>query len=76
MVEFKIRINPEQRLAYIPKEIYQILSSEVKAVGNRTAVIFYPINVALKDVLKSLEIIQADLKHALSLQKKKFSNAK
>jgi len=70
MVEFKIKINPKQRLAYIPKEIYEVLGSHLKAVGNRTAVIFYPENATIKDVLKSLAIIRADLKHALQLEKK------
>jgi len=70
MVEFKIKIHPEQRLAYIPKEIYEALGSELKAVANRTAVILYPKNTDIQDVLKSLEIIQADLQHAIKLQQK------
>ena len=69
MVEFRIKINPEQRLAYIPKEIYEVLGSDLKAVGNRTAVIFYPENATIKNVLKSLRIIQADLEHAYQLEK-------
>lgn len=73
MVEFKIRINPEQRLAYIPKEIYEVLGSELRAVADGTAVILYPENVAIEDVLESLEIIQANLKHALKLKRGKKS---
>ena len=68
-MEFKIRINPEQRLAYIPKEIYEVLGSELKAVANRTAVVFYSQNSSIEDVLESLEIIEADLKHALKLKR-------
>lgn len=70
MVEFKIKIHPEQRVAYIPKEIYQVLGTDPKAIANRTAVVFFPENTAIEDVAKSLEIIQADLKHALHLKQK------
>jgi len=70
MVEFKIKINPEQRLAYIPKEIYEALGSDLKAVCNRTAVVFYPENTAIEDVVKSLEIIESDLRHAIKLKQK------
>ena len=71
MVEFKIKINPEQRLAYIPKEIYAALGSDLKAVCNRAAVVFYSEDTNIEDVIKSLEIIQADLKHALTLKQQK-----
>ena len=71
MVEFDIKINPQQRLAYIPKEIAKTLGQKVKAVANRTAVLLYPEDVAIEDVLKSLEIIQADLKHGVALRKQK-----
>ena len=69
MVEFRIKINPEQRLACIPKELYEVLGHETKAVANRRAVIFFSENATLADVLKSLEIIRADLKHGLELEK-------
>lgn len=67
MVEFRIKINPEQRLAYIPKEIYNALGPELKAVANRCAVLMFPENISVADVLKSIEIIKADLKHAQQL---------
>jgi len=70
LVEFRIKVNPEQRLAYIPKEIFEVLGSDLKAVGNRTAVIFYPESATIKDVLISLKIIRADLRHALQLEEK------
>ena len=70
MVEFTIKIHPEQRLAYIPKEIYAVLSPRVKAIPNRVAVLVYSEKVSMEDVLKSLDIIKADLLHAQQLQKK------
>jgi len=70
MVEFRIKIHPEQRLAYIPKEIAETLGSKVTAIGNCVAVVFYPENVSLEDVVRSLEIIQKDLEHAIKLKQK------
>jgi len=69
MVEFKIKINPEQRLAYIPKEIVEAIGFELKATPNRAAVLLYPENMPLKDVVKSLNIIRQDLEHASELSK-------
>lgn len=69
MVEFKIKINPTQRLAYIPKEIYEILGSRLKATPNRTAVLLYPEDMPIKDVVKSLEMIRRDLEHGIELSK-------
>jgi hypothetical protein len=69
MVEFKIKVHKQQRLAYIPKEITECLGFEYKAVANRVALLLYPTNAKLEDVLKSLKLIEADLKHAQKMQK-------
>jgi len=69
MVEFKIRVNPEQRLAYIPKEIYEAIGSNLKAIPNRAAVLLFPEDMPLKDVRRSLEIIMLDLAHGEALEK-------
>jgi hypothetical protein len=71
MVEFRIKINPEQRLAYIPKEIVEAIGCELKATPNKAAVLLYPQNISVKDILKSLDIIRRDLKHGLELSKDK-----
>ncbi|RLI19253.1 hypothetical protein DRO54_08850 [Candidatus Bathyarchaeota archaeon] len=63
MVEFKIRIHPGQRLAYIPKEIYEALGPSCKAVADCCAAVIYNEQTNLPDVIKSLEIILEDLKH-------------
>ena len=70
MVEFEIKINPQQGTAYIPKEIREILGVELKAVPNRTAVLLYPKNMPIKDVVKSLDVIRKDLEHGIELQEK------
>jgi len=70
MVEFKIKINAKQRLAYIPKELVSVLGFEVKATANRVAVLLFPESADYKNVLRSVEIIADDLRHALALQAK------
>lgn len=54
MVEYKIKVNREQRLAYIPKEIFEALGTELTAVPNRAAVLLYPEKVPLKTLSKAL----------------------
>jgi len=71
MVEFDIRIHPQQRVAYIPRELFAILSSRAKAVPNRSAVLMFSQDVSLTDILQSLDIIKADLLHAQSLEQQK-----
>jgi len=66
----KLKINRKQRLAYIPKAIYNILGPDVKVAPNRAAVLMFPADLQIKDVLRSLDIIKADLVHALELEHK------
>jgi len=73
MVEFDIKIHPQQRIAYIPKELYAVLSSHSKAVANRTAVLLFPEGTSRENVLKSLDIIKADLLHAQQLESEEKS---
>jgi len=68
LVEFKIKINAQQRLAYIPKEIIEAMGLEYKLVGNRAALVMYPEKTSLEDVVKSLEILLADFHHAIEMQ--------
>jgi len=67
MVEFKIKVHPEQRVAYIPKAIVEAIGHNLKATPNRAAVLLYPENAPIKDVLKSINIIRQDLEHAATL---------
>lgn len=71
MVEFRIRINPQQRLAYIPKEIVNAIGCNLKATPNRAAVLLYPENTSFKDIIKSLDIIKQDIQHGAELSKEK-----
>jgi hypothetical protein len=68
MAEFTVKVNPLQHLAYIPKSIYRILGSAPTVVTGRRAVVFYPEDAPIEDVIRSLEIIRSDLEHALHLK--------
>ena len=68
MVEFKIKVNKQQRLTYIPKAIIDAMGLEFKLVGNRAAIVMYPENTGLKDVIKSLKILIQDFEHAVEME--------
>jgi hypothetical protein len=70
MVEFKIKIHPEQRLAYIPRQLVETLGFRLKAVPNSVAVLLFSENADPEDVIKSLQIIKAELLHTLALKQK------
>lgn len=71
MVEFNIKINPKQRLAYIPKEIVNAIGCDLKATPNRAAVLLYSKNTSFKDIIKSIDIIKQDIQHGDELSKEK-----
>ena len=70
MVEFKIKIHPEQRLAYIPRQLVETLGFRLKAVPDSIAVLLFPENADPQDVIKSLQIIKTELLHTLALKQK------
>jgi len=55
---------------YIPKEIREAFTRELKIIPNARAALFFPADAAYEDVLRSLEIIEADLRHRIELEKK------
>jgi len=68
MVEFRIKVNKQQRLTYMPKAIVDAMGLEFKLVANRAAIIMYPKNTAIKDVVKSLQILLQDFEHAQEME--------
>jgi len=62
MVQFKIKINEKQKLAYIPKEIVEALGFKLVAVPNAKTLLLYPEGSDLEDVIASTEIIIQDLR--------------
>ena len=70
MVELETKIT-KGGIIYIPKEIREAFGKEIRIIPNASAALFFPKNVDYEDVLKSLEIIAADLKHRIELRNKK-----
>ena len=71
-MDITIKINKKERLAYIPKALHNILGDNPKATPNRAAVLLCNENTSIDDVLKSLDIIKADLLHAKEIQQRKL----
>jgi hypothetical protein len=69
-LELIIRINEKERLAYIPKSLFRILGTKVRAAPNRAAVLLFSEKTTIDEALRSLEIIKADLQHARDLELK------
>jgi len=68
MVELKTKITTSGVL-YIPKELREAFSREMKIISNARAAVFFPANVAYQDVLESLDIITRDIRHRIRLAK-------
>ena len=68
MVKFKVKANPSGQY-YFPKEVRQELGDELELICNAKAGIIYNAKTGIDQILKSLEIIQRDLKHRLELEK-------
>jgi bifunctional DNA-binding transcriptional regulator/antitoxin component of YhaV-PrlF toxin-antitoxin module len=69
MVLLKTKITTTGVL-YIPKEIREAFTRELKIIPNARAALFFPADAAYEDVLKSLQVIEADLRHRIELEKK------
>jgi hypothetical protein len=71
LVEFDIKIHPNQRTAYIPKEIVEALGLQLKAKANLKSVFLYPAGMAPKDKLQSLDTIRSDIVHEIEIEKRR-----
>ena len=66
MVELKTKITTTGVL-YIPKELREAFSRDMKIISNATAAVFFPANAHYEDVLRSLSIIKQDIEHRIKL---------
>jgi len=69
MVEFNIKVHEKQRLAYIPQEIVEALGFRLKAKPNRYAMVVYPEGMNVAQVVRSVEILLADLRHQENVER-------
>ena len=70
MVEFKIKVHPKQRLAYIPKEIVESLGTKLKAIPNLSGIYLCSENLPPEQALSSMEAIYKHFKQEVELRKK------
>jgi len=76
MVKFKVSVNPHGQI-YLASEIRKELNSKtLEILGNTRAIIMFPENTPLEDVLQSLEVISFDIKHRIELEKKENSRSR
>lgn len=69
MVELQTKIT-ESGVLYIPKSLREAFSRNMRIIPNATAALFFSAKTDYTDVLASLKIIEADIKHRITLQKK------
>ena len=70
MVKFSITINKKQRTAYFNRTITDALGFDLCAQLNALSGVIYPKGVDKADLIRSLEIILADLNHQLETENK------
>lgn len=70
MVEIDVRLT-KIGLLYLPKAIRESLGWNLKIIPNASAALIFPRDMPYEDVLESLEIIKADIKHRISLRNRK-----
>ena len=59
---FSIKVNKKQRLAYIPQQIVRDFGFHLSFLPDSAAAIVYSANTNLELVIRSVEILLADLK--------------
>jgi hypothetical protein len=71
MVEFNLTVNRKQRTAYINRKILDALGYDLVIVPNAHSGVLYAKNADKKDVIRSVEIILADLKLQVAVAERK-----
>ena len=75
MVLLKTKIT-RTGVLYIPKEVREAFPRELKIIPNARAALFFPADALLQDVLTSLQIIEAELKHRIQMQQRLVETSK
>lgn len=75
MVEFALRVHPAQRQTYMPKVIVEALGYHLKAKPDRYAMVVYPEGMNVAQVVRSVEILLADLRHQEEVERRAEAGA-
>lgn len=59
---------------YIPKEVREAFPRKIRIIPNARAALFFPADALFEDVLTSLQIIEAELKHRLQMQQREVES--
>jgi len=75
MVELKAKMN-KAGILYIPKTVREAFGLHMKIIPNAKAALFFPADTSYEDVLGSLQIIEADLEHRISMEARASAQVK
>jgi hypothetical protein len=67
-LEYHIRVNPTQRLAYIPKRLLETLGSSLVLLPDAKAAILYPEDADIHLITRSVEILLRELRFLATLK--------
>ncbi len=70
MVELHTKMQ-KSGLVYIPKELQEAFSPELRIIPNAVAALIFTQRATYEDVLTSLDLIAAEIRHRITLQKRK-----
>jgi len=70
MVEFDLRVHPEQRVTWLPRQLVKAWGFELKLLPNNCAGILYPKETEYDVVIRSAEILLLDLRLRAETTKK------
>jgi len=73
MVEFNLKIHPEQRVGYFKRELVNELGTDLKILSVGRAFVAYPTDEDLELVIRSVEIILDKLKFRVDLRGEKVN---
>lgn len=62
MVELELKVHPEQKVTWLPRQIVKAWGFQLKLLPNNSAGILYPKEAEYEDVIKSVEILLQDLR--------------
>jgi len=69
VVRFPVTVNSQSSI-YIPGPVREEFGTKsLQLLADSKAVILYPTNIDLEQVLRSVQILELDLKHLVDIQK-------
>jgi hypothetical protein len=70
MVELKVKLAGVG-VFYLPKEIREAFGRRLRIIPNYKAAVIFPEGVSYEDVLSSLEVLAADIRHRARIERER-----